>query len=535
MLRLARVPFSAKTGDGVNALVQNILAPVTGLLQTAEELVDEEALNKILSGLTKDVEALKSIFGDEGLTLTGIKNIAGNRGDALVAIVNNLLAGIEITDKNGNKVELANLLPETFFLDISKIAIEELTGPAADQAWNKSTATVYETNVETWDVNVASLLMYVLQTALSDDIIELLAGLIGADLAGDDLVAEIFNTLLDSDNAQDLILDVIIGLFNGYDVAYVPVNGKLIQTGTHFDKHENCEIADREDDINALTGNIDRLINKAIPEVFNLLEEMGTIDNMEAGALKDILLQIAADEDATVASALDLLLNSFVFTADIATTVGKALIGLLGSGDLASVDHFLQLQTGSDTNQVSAFVDRSESVVEVVQLFGVSHGTGGVAELDFGILFSSQNHVGLMTVGVGDDQVAALAHEVQRGVIAGLIFRNLVLPDDLVVGDAEVLCGFLDTVHVCLGVTFGFVTDEDYANLEVSGCTAGAAGECSGDGYHHQDCENDCRNFLEHESVPPKLLCYFIFHAGMLPALKSGLSKPIVWSYKVEK
>lgn len=327
--------FYFVANDGVNALVQNILAPITGLLQTAEELVDEEALNKILSGLTKDVEALKSIFGDEGLTLTGIKNIAGNRGDALVAIVNNLLAGIEITDKNGNKVELANLLPETFFLDISKIAIEELTGPAADQAWNKSTATVYETNVETWDVNVASLLMYVLQTALSDDIIELLAGLIGADLAGDDLVAEIFNTLLDSDNAQDLILDVIIGLFNGYDVAYVPVNGKLIETGTHFDKHENCEIADREDDINALTGNIDRLINKAIPEVFNLLEEMGTIDNMEAGALKDILLQIAADEDATVASALDLLLNSFVFTADIATTVGKALIGLLGSGDLA--------------------------------------------------------------------------------------------------------------------------------------------------------------------------------------------------------
>ena len=69
--------------------------------------------------------------------------------------------------------------------------------------------------------------------------------------------------------------------------------------------------------------------------------------------------------------------------------------------------------------------------------------SGGVAghsdELHVGIFFSGLTAEGLMAVGVGDDDLAALVNAVDAGVIAALVFADGVFPDDVVLADAQSL------------------------------------------------------------------------------------------------
>ena len=70
-----------------------------------------------------------------------------------------------------------------------------------------------------------------------------------------------------------------------------------------------------------------------------------------------------------------------------------------------------------------------------------------------------------MTVGVGDDQGAALLNKVDSGVIASFILGDVVLVDDLVVAQTMgSLCAFhaFDVSYVIAGV---LVMYQDYADL----------------------------------------------------------------------
>ena len=79
-------------------------------------------------------------------------------------------------------------------------------------------------------------------------------------------------------------------------------------------------------------------------------------------------------------------------SADI-TDLG-VLLGDLDAVDLGAVlDHLIELHTGSDTGQIAALIDGSESVVVVGQTLGMSPGAGAVAELDIGVLFGGVDHV----------------------------------------------------------------------------------------------------------------------------------------------
>ena len=88
-------------------------------------------------------------------------------------------------------------------------------------------------------------------------------------------------------------------------------------------------------------------------------------------------------------------------------------LGLLG-GDLAALDHLVELQTGSDTGQVTALIDGGEGVVVVGETLGVGLGAGGVAELHVGVLLGGLDHVVLMAEGVGEDDVAAFVQPARR-------------------------------------------------------------------------------------------------------------------------
>ena len=103
-------------------------------------------------------------------------------------------------------------------------------------------------------------------------------------------------------------------------------------------------------------------------------------------------------------------------------------------------------------------------VVEAGSLGGIA---GHCNKLHIGIFLSSLQAEGLMAVGVGDDDLAALIDAVDAGVIAGLVFADGVFPDDVVLADAQSLGGFLDALDVGVGVAFVFVADQNDADLDV--------------------------------------------------------------------
>ena len=166
-------------------------------------------------------------------------------------------------------------------------------------------------------------------------------------------------------------------------------------------------------------------------------------------------------------------------------------------GELTSLDHLVELHTGSDTGQVTTLIDGSESIVIVSQILGVSAGTGGVAELNIRILLSSLDHVRLMTEAVGEDDGAAIVDQVASGLIALLTFGNIGLQDVVSIGQTQVLDGLfcaIDEVKVIGGV---FIVQSDEADLNVFGLGLGifllAAGK---EGQSHDQSQSQCQELF---------------------------------------
>ena len=153
-------------------------------------------------------------------------------------------------------------------------------------------------------------------------------------------------------------------------------------------------------------------------------------------------------------------------SADIAD-LDLAVSSLVLVFDLAFVDELLQLHAGDNAADVAGLIDAGEGVVEV----GQAVGSGGIAghrdELHIGIFLSCQKAEGLMAVGVGDDDLAALVDTVNAGVIAALVFGDGVFPDDVAFADTQSLGGFLDALDMGVGVAFVFVADQNDADLDV--------------------------------------------------------------------
>jgi len=209
------------------------------------------------------------------------------------------------------------------------------------------------------------------------------------------------------------------------------------------------------------------------------------------------------------------------YVTDLNMAVSIERIGLSFLGESAVCKEFLNFETCNNTGYITGFVNLGEAVLEIVKSGNACEVTGHGYEGDVREGFSSLYHVGLVTVGVGYDYRAALANKVSSSVETVGVFGGIVLPDDLAVSNTEFLCGTLDTVHVSLGVAFGFVTDKNYTDLEVCGCSAaGCEYGCSC--KQHHSCHYKRNNFLEHFLVPPEnlhnvVLCVYPNCQGKLP------------------
>ena len=173
-----------------------------------------------------------------------------------------------------------------------------------------------------------------------------------------------------------------------------------------------------------------------------------------------------------------------------------AHLGLI-SGDLAGLDHLVELHTGSDAGEVTALIDGSKRVVIVVKALGVRLGAGGMAELHVGELLGSLDHEVLMTEAVGEDQAAATVREIRGGLIAllalGDVGAQLIL-------HALRLAGSLGGVHKVLVVGGVFVMQEDEADLEfgcfIAAAVGGLVAAAGAESENHNHDEKQSGDFL---------------------------------------
>ena len=201
-----------------------------------------------------------------------------------------------------------------------------------------------------------------------------------------------------------------------------------------------------------------------------------------------------AEEERGVAGD-DLCISIGTDVADLDLAVLHVLVG-----ELALFLELVDLQTGNDAGNIAGFIDLRECVVEIRQV-GLLRGVAGHG--DVGILLSRSLCIVLMAIGVREDERAALVDAVLNCGLAGFVFGNRILPDDVVrFGQAEVLAGFFNAVDVRKGIAFVFVADEHDADFDVllvaiSRGIAAAAGKQTGD---HRKCQDHCQDLFHFRS-----------------------------------
>ena len=133
-------------------------------------------------------------------------------------------------------------------------------------------------------------------------------------------------------------------------------------------------------------------------------------------------------------------------------------------GNIAIVNHLIQLHACGDTCQVTSVIDGSECVVEIVQILCMRLGSGCVAELYLRILLGCLDHVILMSEAVCEDEVAACVRQLACCLVALLTLRNIGLGHVL---DAQLLASLFCGVHEVQVICGILIVQEDKTYLDV--------------------------------------------------------------------
>ncbi len=185
--------------------------------------------------------------------------------------------------------------------------------------------------------------------------------------------------------------------------------------------------------------------------------------------------------------------------------------GLFGL-DGAFVDELLELHTGGNAGEVTAFIDVGEGVVGVVEVVVPGALVGAADELDVGVVGSDLEHEGLEAVGVVEDDLAAFFGQLDVGVLAGGVFADVVLDDPVnidALGGERLGGGFLAADEVVGVALVVLVADADQADLNGLGLGGGGVGAGIGsvvagsvlaaaghEGQDHNDRKQDRKKLL---------------------------------------
>ena len=251
--------------DGVEVVLSNLVSPVLSLVDALDGTISRAELDALIESLVK-VDLL-----GKPLNITNILTIAGDNGKVLVDLLNNLLGGIEIKDANGNTIQVIKALPDDFFRQLAIAAIE-VTDPATGLVADVTVA-------KTWKVNTGDALMYILETALSRDFLQILTTKLNLE---EGTVKDIVMSLADK---EEEVIEVLLSLLVKYLVEYKTYKQQAVVKETVITEASTLQ------KFESVVTNIDALI----PTVLSLLVK--NPDGSSVGSLKELVTGLIADAD----------------------------------------------------------------------------------------------------------------------------------------------------------------------------------------------------------------------------------------------
>ena len=136
---------------------------------------------------------------------------------------------------------------------------------------------------------------------------------------------------------------------------------------------------------------------------------------------------------------------------------------MIGSGRT----DFVELHACGDTGKVSAFVNGSERIGEVLHIKRVRFRAGSVAEANVRIFLRGLNHIIFVPEGIGKDCLAALRSKIFRRIVASFVFFDAGYKKYLFFRKTFVFSRFVHRVDEVLIVRGRGIVKRDKTDFEV--------------------------------------------------------------------
>ena len=257
--------------DAVAPAIQNLIAPVLGILDAVSDIITRDQVNTLLKGLIK--------IGDKAYGLDDLINIAGNNGKMLVDLINSFLGKIAVKDQEtGEEVGAIHALPDTFFRDLAYAAIKYDDGSSIGD-------TVAYTPQKMWHVELGDTIMFVLGTVLSEDFLTILADMLNLEPTNDEGEPNtVYNIIMSLAGKESNLVGLLTKLLKKYLVEYKAYNetDPFAKIPSGLDGEGN-----KREQLNNLLSKIDALI----PAI------LGLIPSIEATSLSELVYGLIADAD----------------------------------------------------------------------------------------------------------------------------------------------------------------------------------------------------------------------------------------------
>ena len=305
-----------------------------------------------------------------------------------------------------------------------------------------------------------------------------LSDLLGSALsAGSAELGDLYSAAVKTANAVGSNLLALHGGADRVGVENLPVVGSRSQRSIGSNGQHVNVVADRVSDLTAVKSSLNSRGSAGGVSVLTDDNAAASHQSVGSSAFSNHVeprVGVLNVHNDLLVNALDTKIESGVTGNDLSigertdiTDLNTAVLVVVLVGELAGLYELGNLHTGNNTGYVSGLIYAGESVGEVLQTGSLSGIAGHSDKLYIRILLSSLLSVALVTVGVGDDQLAALTYQVVASVFALLILGDVVLPDDLILRKTELFGSALDTQHVSVGVALVLVADENNAQLEL--------------------------------------------------------------------
>ncbi len=216
--------------------------------------------------------------------------LLSDHGEALVELINGLLPDLKVEGKDGT-VHVIKALKEDFFIELAKAAIK------VDVPKNPA----LNAEVTKWHVETGDTLMFILDTVLTKDFLNILCTALGINAKNEQGEEnQIYNILMSLVDKEEEILDLLIDLLAKYLVEYKAYKQQPI------DKTQMTSESTNEQ-FNSIVSNLDALI----PTILSLVglkdsegKDVTSLEDLINGFLNDSIADMLVGMIAELLSGL---------------------------------------------------------------------------------------------------------------------------------------------------------------------------------------------------------------------------------------